>query len=891
VPRLPGLAAAFLLIAACSEEKAPGAEGAALDLTEALGPDEARAGQLAEEHAAAFIGGAAGEAAAGDYLLYNDRARFVIRGPRQGHFYVGEPGALIDLDVVRPAGQPDGDGLDELLTMAGFGRLFVAQDYSVLEDGVQGGAATLRVTGADAAVPYFEGMLEVPGLFEPNDVGITQTFSLEPGSPALQVTTTVANTTDEELSLDMLDAGMIDLATHRVFAPGAGFEGSPEGDRPMLAAMAQRNEQAWAIFWPSGDMPDALAGLGDGFDLLLAQGSTLELQPGEAASYTRLVAVAPDLATLEACRRELQGLPTGAVEGLVLESAGGAPVAGARVFLTDQDGAPFTMAVTDDQGWYRIEGEPGQAWLTVVGDGNNEWMDFPAGVGAYSPYAHEAANQRALQAWSDADQAPPQAQADGYGRSEPVAVTLSEGATTEQDFALEPPAWLSLRVEDELGTGLPSVVHVHFPEGVDDPAPEDERLGEDRPRGDARKAVWLLDGEATLPIVPGSYDLQAHHGFLFELASQQGLELRSGETTEVELVLEQAYELPGWSAGDLHAHASPSLDGECLIAERLLSAAANGLDLHIATDHDHIADYRPVAEAMGLGDWLVTVPGDEISPNVRGHFNIYPVEPDPSLPNGGAPRWWELQVTTSEIFETWRERAGEEAVLQVNHGRDNGLFQHSDYDPVSGQPGDPDYYCADFDVMEILNGDDYDYAEELKLDWCAHLDQGLRPTGVGVSDSHTRLPGSGMARTWVAADPSALSGDDISSFTEALKAGRAVVSAGPFISLEASAGDDVAGPGETLQADSATLSLQILAPSWMELEVVRLYGPGCGLLESYAIDPAEVAPPVWFEAQIDVSPDGESYYFAEAEGSADMAPVWSGAYPYALSNPVFVTVP
>ena len=66
-----------------------------MDLTVPLGPDEARAGKLAAGDAGAFVGGAAGEAQAGDYLLYNDRARFVVRGLREGHFYVGMPGSLI----------------------------------------------------------------------------------------------------------------------------------------------------------------------------------------------------------------------------------------------------------------------------------------------------------------------------------------------------------------------------------------------------------------------------------------------------------------------------------------------------------------------------------------------------------------------------------------------------------------------------------------------------------------------------------------------------------------------------------------------------------------------------------------------------------------------------
>jgi len=40
-----------------------------------------------------------------------------------------------------------------------------------------------------------------------------------------------------------------------------------------------------------------------------------------------------------------------------------------------------------------------------------------------------------------------------------------------------------------------------------------------------------------------------------------------------------------------------------------------------------------------------------------------------------------------------------------------------------------------------------------------------------------------------------------------------------------------------------------------------------------------------------VTLDQDTYYFVEVVGSGDMAPLWSGAHPYALTNPVYVEVP
>ena len=70
------LGGVFLLMG-CPKEPDPVVDPPVVDLTVPLGPDEARAGILTEDHDGAFIGGAAGESQPGDYLLYNDRARFM----------------------------------------------------------------------------------------------------------------------------------------------------------------------------------------------------------------------------------------------------------------------------------------------------------------------------------------------------------------------------------------------------------------------------------------------------------------------------------------------------------------------------------------------------------------------------------------------------------------------------------------------------------------------------------------------------------------------------------------------------------------------------------------------------------------------------------------------
>lgn len=863
------------------------------DLTEVLGPDEARAGVLDEGDAGAFIGGAAAESRPGDLLLYNDRARFVIRGMREGHFYIAQPGSLIDADVVRPEGQADRDGLDDLFTMVGMPHIFSADSVEVISDGGDGGPAVVRCTGTDVPFAFLEGLLESPGLFPVLGVPIVQTYTLQPGVPVLEIATEVTNDTGEDLSVGILDAGMIDLALWAGFIPGAGFDGeAPEGPRPMMAMVSHRSDLALAMFHPEIDLePGGMAALGDEFDLVVMESETLDLAPDESGVAHRLVGVAADLATLEGYRRVLRGLPTGTVEGTLLESGGDAPIAGARVFLTDTDGNPWTVAVTDGEGRFRLSAAPGDYSLVAVGDGNNERMDFPDAWGPYGIYAHESSNAVASLAFTDPDAAVAAPQADGRGRSEPIPVTLAAEETTTADLRLDAPATLSLTVRDGAGEDLPAVVHIAFADDFADPQPRDRRLGESRPRGGARKAVWVLDGSMDVPIPAGRYDVTAHHGPRFEMDTVTGVELASGETTAVSLVLDEAYTTPGYTSGDLHTHASPSIDGELTLEERLATVVVGDVQVHVSTDHDHIADYRPTAEAMGLGEWMISVPGDEISPELRGHHNIYPATPDPSLPNGGAPRWWEVQLTTSELHAFFREGQADDLLLQINHGLDTGMFEASNYDPTDGTPGDADFYSSDFDTMEILNSGDFDEAEQLRDILCAHLDQGLRRVGTGVSDSHGRLSGSGYGRTYVETRAATFDDLAVEDFFSNLAAGRAIITSGPFATLEAEYEGDVAAIGDTLIAPQATLRMEVLAPSWMTIEEVRLFGPGCELLETYAVDPETVQAPLWFEDETVVYPVEDSYYMLEVHGWGDMGPMWSGGRPYALTNPVYVEAP
>ena len=104
----------------------------------------------------------------------------------------------------------------------------------------------------------------------------------------------------------------------------------------------------------------------------------------------------------------------------------------------------------------------------------------------------------------------------------------------------------------------------------------------------------------------------------------------------------------------------------------MLTVAGTGVQLHFGTDHDTVVDYRPLLSPLGLTDVLTSVVAVEVSPVVRGHSNVYPVEvkagPNEARTYGTAS-WWRTLVHYAQT----RQSYGPDAFVQVNHPIGTGL--------------------------------------------------------------------------------------------------------------------------------------------------------------------------------------------------------------------------
>ena len=855
------------------KEEAPGggpdtAEAPAADLVSKLPEGESRAGVITDD--AALFAGTAASGRVGDLKIYNHVARFVIQGLRPGDYYIKHGGVLIDADAERPEGVPGRDLLDELSPMVGLGRIVAAESVEVLDAGGPGRAAVVQVKGRGAPFELLTGALENPGFVPDLDVTVTTTYTLPPDSPLLEVETRFTwNAVDQAVQYG--DLALYGIEAGEIFGPGVGMAEGTGRDAGWAAIVAKDADVAFGIFGEGeADFPGSPieALLGDIGPVLAALRPGEALREGQTVTWRRRYGVARDLATLTDAWQAALGLAVEPVGGRV--EVGGAPVEGLRVLLQDPAGRPMTLALTDAEGRWQATLPTGGAGLdgwTALADGRGDGraMDLPEAAPWYPPHGAASVQTGVLDALLTER---PVAWAAGLGVAGPVP------AAADTPLVLVAPGLLQVNT----GDGRPAVVRVDFAEG--DPVPADSaRL---RPRPDGRAAsLYLRDGEGTLPLEPGDYWVTVSRGLRWE-AVRERVSIGSAERVELRAELEQAFETPGVLAIDPHSHASASPDGRVQMADRLITSAAHGVDLHIGTDHEHIADYRPLLVTLGLDRFGGSVPATEVSPVLRGHTNVWPLEADPAAQGGGGLRWWEIQVDTTELYRRIHAAYGPGAMLQVNHpSGGSGMFGNADLAADGSGAARADFWSDDFELVEVLNDGSY---REFSADFLNLVNHGIRAVPVGVSDSHGHENGMGANVTWLYAGVDHAAELDAAALKTAVLAGGTVAALGPYLELTV---DGAWAAGQTFSRAS-TLDVRLKAASWCRVDRLQLLRDGQVVQEVAVLPEDSGAGGLRWSGSFELNPEVDASYVIVALGSSDMSPVYPGKLPWAMSAPLFI---
>lgn len=386
-------------------------------------------------------------------------------------------------------------------------------------------------------------------------------------------------------------------------------------------------------------------------------------------------------------------------------------------------------------------------------------------------------------------------------------------------------------------------------------------LGPPHGASPACNRVLVTPAGVDLEVPAGAYELYATAGPDATLA-RASISVADGDIREQTLALARlAVTPPGWLGADLHVHGRASFDSGVPDLDRVRSFAAAGVEVVAATDHDYVTAYADAVVTAGIDDRVVVLGGlettqlipfmkvpDDDFPRVIGHFNFWPITPDPLSPRGGAP--WDERIEPGELFDIMEPIVGAEGLMMMNHpwddtqfGRDLGYLRAIKYDPREPIPADDDgsrqgmlmrrpsggHRNIDFDLIEVMNGASGVNHVRTRPLWFSLLSEGFARAGTASSDSHGLSDSQlGWGRTWVNAGVGLVDFDTV-AFDRAVREGRAVGGLG--IALVVTVGPP-GGPRQGVglapytPASGDILEIEVRAPPWIPVTEVRVVTSG-----------------------------------------------------------------
>jgi hypothetical protein len=330
---------------------------------------------------------------------------------------------------------------------------------------------------------------------------------------------------------------------------------------------------------------------------------------------------------------------------------------------------------------------------------------------------------------------------------------------------------------------------------------------------------------------------------------------------------------------------------------------ADGVEIMVRSDHEWVGDFQPLIDSRGWDAWVMGVGSVEMTSfQLWGHMGVFPLVPDASKVNNGAPTWQTFASAASpddelitegpvEVFDRVRARP-EHPTIIINHPQGaTDYFGYVGLDPMTGVVGLPQYWDDEFQLVEVFNDSGWLHNREASVaSWFALLKSGRHVFAVGSSDSHS-VRGSpvGYPRTCVQLgtdDPRAIDGELI---RDRLVAGHATVSGGIYVTTAVGA----AGPGDvaTVGGATASVNVRVQAASWVDVDTVEIIVDG-ETVDTFAVgeDDADPQNPAlrWHrDVVVDVAAGG-SWVVVAAHGARDLAPVHPGRAAFGATNPIFL---
>ncbi len=387
--------------------------------------------------------------------------------------------------------------------------------------------------------------------------------------------------------------------------------------------------------------------------------------------------------------------------------------------------------------------------------------------------------------------------------------------------------------------------------------------------------VYTRDGRANLSLPPGDLVIYAGRGFEWSV-DQRRVSIAAGERKSVALQIRREVPTPGWVAVDSHIHTlTHSGHGDATIDERMLTIAGEGIELAIATDHNHHTDYAEAAARTQLTRRFTPVVGNEVTTKA-GHFNAFPITPGAAVADAKITAW-------PDLLRAIRATPGVQ-VVQLNHPRDlhSGFvpFGPTNFNDITGEHRMDAQFGID--AIEVITSAAMQ-SDVMRLfhDWFALLNRGHRVAAIASSDTHdvSRFI-LGQGRTYVACrndDPSSL---DLDEIWRSYREGRVRVSFGLLAGLQM---EDSGNAGASKGVLRVTATVH--GPSWVTADRVELFANGIKVREQKIQPGTNVlkAAVTWELPR----PAYDQHLVANATGPGITKPFWETPRPYQPSSPEF----